>query len=105
MAITNTQIEATTSTMIFQALGEQAITTIFFCNTSDVTDTSLNIYLVPNGDAVSSSTQIIKALSLPASETFIMDTEKLILDNGDAIWANATDNLIVTSSVISVSVA
>lgn len=105
MAITNKKIEATTSTMVFQAVGEQAITTLFFCNTSDINDTSLNIFLVPNGDAVSSSTQIIKSLKLPATETFIMDTEKLILGNGDAIWANANDGLIVTASVISVSVA
>jgi hypothetical protein len=105
MAITNTQIAATTSTMIFLASGEQAITTLFFCNTSDDTDSLLNIYLVPDGNAVSSATQIIKSLALPATETFIMDTEKLILNTGDTIWANASENLVITASVISVSVS
>jgi hypothetical protein len=102
MSITNTYIHSTATTLIFLASGEQAITTVFFCNNSSVTDTSLDIYLTPAASAVSSGTQIIKSLPLPKSETFVFDAEKLILATGDKIHAQATVNDIVVATVSSV---
>lgn len=104
MAITNTRIESATETVVFDTPlnQEYAITTMFFCNTSDTEDTTLDIHLVPGGQSLSTGTQVIKALSLPHSETFVFDAEKLILENGDTIQARATVDQIVVATISSV---
>lgn len=102
MSITNIRVNST-STRLFLATGEQAVTTMFFCNTSESSDCLLDIFVnasgVPPG---TSSTQIIKSLSLPKEETFVFDAEKLILDASGEIWAKATVDKIVVASISSV---
>ena len=44
MAITNIRVESTQTTRLFLATGEQAVTTMFFCNTSDIDDCSIDIF-------------------------------------------------------------
>jgi hypothetical protein len=103
MSITNIRVESTQTTRLFLATGEQAVTTMFFCNTSDVDDCLLDIFVNPNTAVPgTSSTQIINSLSLPRTETFVFDAEKLILDNNDEIWAKSTVNNIVVATISSV---
>jgi len=104
MAISNVRVSALTNTVVFQApaLEEHAVTTMFFCNQSEVSDTTLDLYLVPSGNAVTSATQFIKSLSLPKTETFVFDAEKLILADGDAIYAHATIDQMVVATVSTV---
>lgn len=103
MSITNIRVDSTQTTRLFLATGEQAVTTMFFCNTSDTNDCLVDIFVNPNAAPPgTSSTQIIKALSLPKSETFVFDAEKLILDNNDEIWAKATVDKIVVATISSV---
>lgn len=106
MAITNTLILTTTATTIFTAIGEQAITTVMFCNTSLVDDCELDVHVVPAAQVPSTATTILRNLMLPATETFVMDAEKLILSNGDTIQAQekAGYNQIVAATVSSVSI-
>lgn len=105
MAITNFKVESTQTSVLFTASGSQAITTMFFCNTSASTDTSVTVYLVPNGISVSDGNMVIKSLSLPKTETFVFDAEKLILDNGDSVQAIATTDKIVVATISSVSIS
>jgi len=104
MAITNTKLESAAATEIFNTplLEEHAITTIFFCNTSDTTDTEITIYIPAAGYGPGIDNAVIKSLSLPKNETFVFDAEKLILFNGDSIHAQATEDLIVVATVSSV---
>jgi hypothetical protein len=102
MAI-NSTIVTGTNTLIFSATSDQAITTIMFCNCDTSASATLDVYAVGNGNVVSTGTQILRRLSLPATETFVMDTEKLILANGDALWA-VSSGAFVTSSISSVSI-
>jgi len=103
MSITNIRVNSTQTTRLFLATGEQAVTTMFLCNTSESDDCFVDIFInsntVPSG---TSSTQIIKSLSLPRSETFVFDAEKLILDNQDEIWAKSTVDNIVVATISSV---
>lgn len=99
--ITNTQV-STTVTNIFSSLGENAITTVFFCNTSPDANAQLDVFAVPSAGTHGTGTQIMSNLSLPASETFVFDLEKLILEDGAALWAQSTVDKIVTATVSSV---
>lgn len=104
MAITSSQLSNITGTRIFLATGEQAITTIIFCNTDNATACTIDVHAVGQGNVVSTGTLILKQLSLPATETFVLDAEKFILGNGDAIYAQATVNNIVCATVSSVGI-
>ena len=104
MAISNVLIESTQATVLFDTPlnQEYAVTTMFFCNQSASTDTTLDIYVVPGTGVLNSSTQIIKSLPLPATETYVFDAEKLILENGDKIYAQASVDMIVAATISSV---
>lgn len=101
--ITNTLVASATTTQVFLANGQHALTTIIFCNTSASDDTTLNVYVVPLGSNANPATQIMKAVSIPAGETFVLDTERLILENGDAIYAQATVDQVITATVSSLA--
>ncbi len=110
MAIINTLVDGAAANAIFTANTgtEYAITTMIFCNTDPTVDAQLNVWLVPFGNVPGTSTgQILKNLSLPAMETFVMDSEKLILASQDAIWAQvdvpASNNVNATVSYVQIS--
>jgi hypothetical protein len=105
MAIKNTQIASATTTRLFLASAQQAITTMIFCNTDPVTDASFDVYVVPYGTNANPTTQIMKGVPLPAGETFVLDTERLILETNDAIYAQASENLIITATISSLTTA
>ena len=102
MAISNSQITKTTSS-VYTASGQQAITTAIFCNVSDTTATSVDVYAVPFGQSAGVRTQIMKGIALPPGETFVLDTERLILEDQDALFARAEDNNVVTVTVSTLS--
>lgn len=104
MAITNVRVESTQSTQIFLATGDQAITAMFFCNQSDDTDCNLDIFLVPGGDVPSTSTQIIKSLNLPKTETYVFDAEKIILGNLDSVYAKSNVDKVIVATISSINI-
>jgi hypothetical protein len=105
MAITNSQLASATTTQLFLASAQQAITTMIFCNTDPTIDTTFDVYVVPYGGNANAGTQIMKGVPLPAGETFVLDTERLILETNDAIYAQAADDLIVTATISSLTTA
>lgn len=112
MAISNTVVTTGDGISIFTCPGtpssddqEFAVTCIMFCNTS-ATSVKLDLYAIPSTVATkSSSTQVIKELSIPAKETFTFDTEKLVLGSADRVWAvcDTADALTATVSSMRVS--
>jgi hypothetical protein len=98
MTISN-QLLSTTPTSILTSSGENAITALIFCNTSAVTDATVDIWMVPAGFARGDNNKIVKAVSIPRGETFSIDTEKFVLSNGDSVQAQATQNSIITATL------
>ena len=102
MTITNTSIASTTTSRLFLSSGQNAITTMIFCNITTGTAATMNLYIVPNGSNASPNTQVLNAISIPATETFMFDTEKIILENGDAIYAQASSSTTITATLSSI---
>jgi hypothetical protein len=111
MAITNATLTSTTSaiytsTVTTSTIGN-AITTMIFCNTT-VYDSAnpttgqslLTVYAVPSGGSAGNSTMIVNKLPIPAGETVTFDHEKLVLGDGDKIYAS-TDSLSNITATIS----
>lgn len=108
MAITNNTIAITTPASVYTSSGDNAITTLIVCNTGDPTDPATDIdylwlYAVPNGGTASTATMIVNGLPIPGGETVTFDQEKVVLANGDAIYAVCTtENLSITISTLAV---
>jgi hypothetical protein len=97
MAISNTVL-TTTPTAIYTSSGSTVVTLLYFCNTSGSGKT-IDMYLVPNGGSATTSTQVYKSYTITSSDTLVVDKEKIILENGDAIFANSNANSSITTTV------
>jgi hypothetical protein len=94
MAITNIKLpRATIGNVAFAPQGQtKIVTTMYLCNTSNVAATA-NVYLVPaasNFLADPTSTLIYSNLPIAPGDTYIVDGERIVLENGDSIQANIT---------------
>ena len=89
--ITNFSVGTSTTTAAFTATGDVAVTVIYICNKS-ATDGDVDVYLVPNGATVGAQHLIYKNLIIRSNDTYIIDSEKLILGTGDRIFIAAPDS-------------
>ena len=88
MAIVNATIDdttpGTTETTIITASAVTAVTVIYLCNNDTITRT-VDIHIKPGAEALAAENRVYNGLSIPAGDTFIIETERLILDNTDVI--------------------
>lgn len=108
--ITATNLDTTSNIEVFDSEGENAITTLIFCNHDAATDAVINVWVVPGTGSpkakgtASAANQILKDLTIVAGDTFVMDMEKLVLDDQDTIVAQANTgnaiNCVVSSMAI-----
>ena len=110
MAITNSLLTTSTTAISPSAIEvdnkEIAITSLFFCNLNDrdpldpeVGQEIINVHIVKSGGTTTNTNKIIHQLPLDASDTFTFNTEKLILSAGDRIFASATNNNVVSTTI------
>lgn len=121
--INNEQLTTTSDTKVFTAsttgaaIGgavtaqNRAVTNIILCNTGAVTitdesinRTSVDVYLVRQGDTPVDANKIVSSLTVPAGETVFFSDEKIILDGGDEVWVKAADANLITVTVSSLPV-
>ena len=98
MAISNANVAATDTT-VYTSSGNTVISTMHLCNQSGgAVLSSLN--LVPSGGSVSTSNLVYKNLSIAAADTYVIETERFILGNGDFFSAisNVANAVIVTTT-------
>lgn len=88
MAITNASISTTVGN-VFTSVGNTAITTAYLCNQTATTIVA-NLYLVANAQALLPNCQIYSNLSIAANDTYILEWERILLNNGDMLQANAS---------------
>ena len=93
------------SAYAFKATQGVAVTTIHLCNITS-TDATLNIYVLKSDGSTTVPTEnnkLYNTLTVKAADTYIVDTEKLILANGDKIFIELPDSsgqIIATVSTI-----
>lgn len=91
MAITNFQVGTGTGTAAFTAAADVAVTVIYITNKSNE-DGNVDVYVVPSAGSVSENFKIYNNLTIRARDTYIIDSEKLILATGDKIFIAAPDS-------------
>ena len=87
MAITNFQV-GTSVTAAYTASAETAVTVIYITNKTD-SDGTVDVYVVPNGGSVGEPFKVYTQLTIKARDTYILDTEKMILETGAKIYVVA----------------
>lgn len=78
--------------------GTSAITVVYFCNISGST-LPVDVHVVPYGGTPDISNVIYKGIQLAPSDTYVLDTERLLLDNGDSLVAFTTVNASIVATV------
>ena len=90
---------------VFEAAASVAVTTIHLCNIT-ASDATVNIYLLPYDGSTTVPTQnnkIYNTLTVQALDSYIIDSEKLILSTGDKIYVETPDSsglIVATISTI-----
>jgi hypothetical protein len=97
MALINTTL-TTAVANIYASTGNSVVVTAFVCNT-DSSARTFNLYAVPTSGTASTSNQILKEVSINAGDTYIMNSERLILANGETLRANASVNSVLVVTV------
>jgi hypothetical protein len=102
MAITNTRLTTTDPTRVFQAAGQEVVTAIYICNNTGNT-VYVDVYLINSDDSTAGSEDniIYSQLELTANETYVISTERLILDASDEIECEASVANQITVTVSS----
>jgi hypothetical protein len=105
MAITNTRLTTTDPTTVFEAVGQQAITTIYLCNTTGST-VSFNLFIIDSSDSTGAGNDnmVYSLVELTANDSYVVSTERLVLSNGDLIEVEANIGNCVTVTVSSIEV-
>ena len=90
---------------LFKASADTAVTTIHLCNITS-SDATVNVYLLPDDGSSAGPTEnnkLYNNLLIQAEDSYIIDTEKLILSSGDKIFVETPDSaasIVATISTI-----
>lgn len=89
MALKSTVLTNTPSS-IYTSVGSSVITLIYFCNVGTKA-AEFNLYVVPAGLSWNEERAIYYGVQVTEKDTYLMDTEKLVLENGDAVFAKVSN--------------
>ena len=106
MSITNTLLSNVAPTGIYLSAGPTAITTMYFCNLSAST-LQVNVYLVPflgGNNTPNWNNKVYSNLSIVSNDTYTVTTERLLLDSGDMIYADASGDANVVATISSIGI-
>lgn len=87
MAIENARLETTQTDVLVVPIGKTfAITNILVCNTDTVDQASFDMHFIKQNQALNNKiTAVVRDLTLPATETFTFDSERIVLEEGDKL--------------------
>ena len=83
MAITNFQV-GTSVTAAYTASAETAITVIYITNKTDG-DGTVDVYVTPTVVSATANHLVYSQLTMKSRDTYILDTEKMMLESGAKI--------------------
>ena len=103
MSIISSDLTATPSA-IYTSTNQTVVTGMYIVNHNNNSQPNkVSVWLVKNGSSTSNTNLIYNNVSIASSDTLIVDREKIILDNGDAIYAYANNAGNVSSTINYVS--
>lgn len=95
MSLVNTGL-TTVASNVYVSSGINGITTMYFANYGG-SQVTINIYAIPSGGTAGNSTVIYSGVPIASNDTLVVDTEKIVLGNGDRIMANVSANTVTAT--------
>jgi hypothetical protein len=94
MSILTVNVTSTGNT-VYTSTGNTAITWLSLCNYS-ASNVTANVFAIPSGNSAGNATQIYHSLLLTGNDTYqiYVGNEKILLANGDSIFANVSANTV-----------
>lgn len=104
MTVQSTVLDQTLKPVLTVGVSQQyAVTSMFFCNYT-ANKTEIDVHIVASGKTPTNDNVIIYNLEISPGDTFTFDTEKIILDSGDIIYARvSTSGVSCTVSYVRVA--
>jgi len=102
MAISQATVGATATT-VYTSTNTTAITCMFFMNDNAASRT-LDVHVVKNGESLAATNKIVKTITVDPADTYVINIEKLVLDNGDTIQCVASAGSSIQATISSVSI-
>ena len=102
MSITQNTV-GTSATTLYTSSGTSATSVVYFMNDHSA-DATIQLHIVKNAGTASTSNKIVKNLIITAADTYVMDLEKLLLDNGDMIQASSDVDAVVHATVVHIEI-
>jgi hypothetical protein len=73
---------------------------MYVCNTGN-TAAQFNMYAVPSGETADESKLMYYQVPLASRDTYVIDSEKLVLGHGDSIYASVADPVLLSTQGLS----
>ena len=102
MAISQATV-GTSATTVYTSSNTTAITCMFFMNDNAAART-LDVHVVKSGGSAAATNKIIKTITIDPADTYVINIEKLVLDNGDTIQCIASGASSIQATVSSVAI-
>lgn len=100
MAITSTYLETTGDQPVYESSGQQVVTSMYFCNTSTGNAAAIDVYLVnDSGVPAGVENQLYKNLTIQPGNTYVMSTERLMLEDMNQIRVASNVGNVITVTV------
>lgn len=103
MALTSTFLSNVTSS-IFTSEGSNAITSAYFCNTGERI-AYLTVYAVPKLNLPNDNNIIYYQIPIAIQDTYVLDTEKIVLEDGDSLHAQIAYNYFESNTKVIATVS
>lgn len=103
MAIQNANLTTITSN-IYVSSGSTAAMTLYFSNYTTNSNVTFSLWAVPSGDQPGNLNVLYSNVVVVAGDTYVIDRERLFLDDGDRLcgYANANNRISCTLTYTSV---
>lgn len=102
MAISQ-QAVGNSATTVYTSTNTTAITCMFFMN-DNASARTLDVHIVKNGESLGTANKIVKTITIDPADTYVINIEKLVLENGDTVQCVASAASSVYATVSSVSI-
>jgi hypothetical protein len=97
MALTRNTL-GTGQAPVYTSNGQTAITSVYLCNTSQVDTVRVTVHMVTPPASADATNIVYAEISIPPLDTYVMDSERLVLANGETIWAAADTAGVVVAT-------
>jgi|SRR5210317_1496067 hypothetical protein len=98
MSLTSTPL-TTSVANVYVASENSVVTVIYVANYSTDTNATFSMHLVASGESESSNNIVYSNLVVNAGDTYIISTEKLVIDTNEAIKAKANSDNVLSTTV------